>query len=133
MVGGQISSDPLFREKMFWDRKYLKISSGRAFRRPQILKKQIPKGALGMQLPTLMEELPPKICQQRDVTKQIYSTDVWDEAVLGGKNCAKWYVFPKFCGFAGSYTRATAEDRLPRDPPNLHHAVARERFGSQQR
>ena len=42
-------------------------------------------------------ELPPKICQPRDVIAQM-----WDEEVLAGRNCAKCCVFPLFCGFASS-------------------------------
>ena len=62
-------------------------------------------------------ELPPKICQQRDMIAQMwYGTDVWDEVVL-----------------AGSKTGRVRRIGCLRYRQNLHHAVASERFGSQNR
>ena len=46
-----------------------------------------------------------------------------DISFLAGRNCAKRFVFPKFCGFAGSESQllkaAGAEDRLPKMSPKF--------------
>ena len=71
----------------------------------------------------------------RDVIAQMWcSRDVRRED-LAGRNCGKCCVFHSFvASLAGkviSWERAGAEDRLLKMCQNLHHACARERFGSQ--